>query len=139
MFFHVFRHIHAQDCGGIIKQEPRQCLGQFGLADPGGAKHQEAAYRLVRISNPGPRPAGGIGNRGNSLSLANHRAGQRILHLEQFFPLPLHHLVNRDTGPAADDLGDMPGFNLFFKHCAGGNRILGGGELLFQPGQGSVG
>ena len=109
MFFHIFRHIEADHGAVLIEQERRQCLGQFGLADPGRAQHQERADGLVRISDAGARPAGGIGHRLQRFILADNPASQHLFHGQQFLTLTLQHLVYRDTCPAADHLGDMLG------------------------------
>ena len=115
----------------IVEQEFGERLGQLGLADAGRAEEQEAAERAVGILQPGARAAHRGRHRAHRVGLADHALAERFLHLEQFLALALHHPVDRDAGPAADDAGDILGGDFLAQHRALG-RARGVGELLFE-------
>ena len=53
---HELTHIEPHQGFVFIEQGRRQGLGQFGLADAGGAKEQKRSHRPPRILHPRPRP-----------------------------------------------------------------------------------
>ncbi len=59
------------------------------------------------IRETGAGPSDGVGHGFYSLALADNALVQRILHAQQFFPLPFQHLADRDAGPLGNDLGDL--------------------------------
>ena len=135
VLFHEFAHVDAHHRGIVVEQEPGERLGQFGLANAGGAEEQEAAERSARILEPGTRAAHGLADRVDGLTLADHPLRKDAFHLEQLFALALHHLVDGDTGPAADDTGDVvfrdlfPQQGIFRVRCRFGEFLLEFGYL----------
>ena len=112
MLFHELAHVHADQVVFTVEHEAGQRLAQFGFADARGAKEQEGAGRAVRVAQPRPRAANGIGDGLNRLVLANDALVQLALHLQQLVFFALHHLGDRNAGGAADDLGDFLGADL---------------------------
>ncbi len=137
MLFHIFRHVQTQDGAFIVKQELSQRLGEFGLADAGGADKDERSNGAVGVLQACTSAAYRIGHRFERVVLSDHAGTQVFLHGEELFALTLHHLVDRHTGPAADDRGD--GFfihDLFHQALLffGLGVTLGRSDLAFQFG-----
>ena len=65
--------------------------GRFGSCKPGAGAAHGGRHRLHRIL------------------LADHARADRRFHLEQFLALALHHPLDRNAGPAADDARRCPG------------------------------
>ena len=128
VLFHIFRHIDAQHRAVIVEQKTGKRLGHFGLADTGRPQHQETAHRLVRVGQAGARPAGGIGDSADCLGLADDPLADLGLHAQQLLALAFQHLVDRDTGPAADHRGDLRVRDLFIDKVRFRQRILGSGK-----------
>ena len=63
MAFHELRHIQLDGSIFTAEHEFSQGLGQFGLADTGGAQENERADRALGILQSGAGPAHGIGHR----------------------------------------------------------------------------
>ena len=124
MFFHIFRHIHAQYRAVIIKQKCRQCLGQFSFANTGRPQHQKTAHRLIRVSQSSTRPSGGICNRGNRLLLADDPLANMVFHCQQFVTLTFEHFINWNACPFADDLGNMLAGYRFIHHFSRRHSIF---------------
>ena len=60
VLFHEFRHVDADHRGFVIEQIFGQRLGQFGLADPGGAEEEERPQRAAFVVQPGAGAADGF-------------------------------------------------------------------------------
>ena len=71
MFFHVFRHIDADDVTFIIEEGFCQGLGQFGLADTGRAEEDEGTNRTVRVFDTGTGTDNGIADDADGIVLAD--------------------------------------------------------------------
>ena len=106
-FLHVLGHVDTYHVLLIVEQGLRQCLGQLGLADAGGAQEQEAADRSVRISNTGTRAQDSVRHLLHGLVLADNALMQHVRQAQQLFALALHQLSHRDAGPAGHDAGDF--------------------------------
>ena len=139
VFLHIFGHVDPQHRIIIVKQEFSQSLGKFGLANASRTQHQKTAHGLMRVGKASTGSTNGIGNGRHSLTLANDALADDRLHAKQFLALTFQHLVNRNTGPAADHRCDMRCRDLFINQLGFGNRILGRGKFLLQRREGSVG
>ena len=100
----------------VVEQEAGERLGQLRLADAGRAEEDERADRTVRILQAGPRPANRARHGLNRIALADHPFRQLVFHAQQLVALAFEHLVDRDAGPAGDDMGDVVGRHDFLHH-----------------------
>ena len=91
----------------VVEQEVGQRLGQLGLADAGRPEEHERADRPVRILQAGARPAHRLGHGLHRLALADDALADLVFHAQQLVALALQHLVDRNAGPARDDMGDV--------------------------------
>ena len=71
------------------------------LPTPVGPEEQERADRAVRVGQPGPAAADGVGHRGDRLVLADDPLVQDVLHADELVHLALHEADDRDAGPLA--------------------------------------
>ena len=95
-------------------------MGRLGSCSP-------ARARLTAVRRPRPPPAG------------RPRLGQRVLHAQQLVALTFQHAVDRNTGPARDDLGDVIGRDGLLHHRAVGVLALDRLELFLQPRNDAIG
>ena len=79
MLLHVFGHVDANHRGLVVEQIFGQRLGQFGLADAGGAQEHERAHRAVRILQPGAGTAHRGRHRVHRFGLADHALAEAAL------------------------------------------------------------
>jgi hypothetical protein len=100
----------------VVEQEGRQRLGQLGLADTRRPEEHERADRPVRILQAGARAAHGVETACHRLALADDALGELIFHAQQLVALAFQHLVDRNAGPARDDLRDVLGGHGLFDH-----------------------
>ena len=107
MLLHELAHVDAHQRGVIVEQKGGKRLGELRLADARGAEEQERADGPVRVLQSGARAAHGIGDRLHSFVLADDAVFERGLHVEQLLALAFQHLVDRDAGPAGNDLRDI--------------------------------
>ena len=91
-------------------------LGQLGLADAGGAEEHERADRPVRILQAGAGAAHGLRDGLHRLALADDALGELVFHAQQLVALAFEHLVDRNAGPARDDLRDVVGRHGLLDH-----------------------
>jgi hypothetical protein len=103
----VLAHVHADDGVLIIEEELRQGLGQFGLADAGGAEEDKRADGSPRIFEPGTRPADGVRQGMDGLVLADDPLVEPLFHAEQLLGLGFEHLADGDARPLGHDFGDV--------------------------------
>ena len=138
VFLHEFRHVDAHHRVVIVKKILGHGLGQFGFPNPGWPEEEERPKRAVFIIQARPRPANGIGDSRQRLTLADHAAAKLFFHAQQLFALAFQHLGGGDPCPAFDHFGD-----LFGAHRLGHQRFafagLRLGQLLFQPRNDAVG
>ena len=74
--------------------------------------------RPVRILQTGARAADGVRHRVDRLVLADDALVQPLLHVQQLLDLAFEQSADRNAGPAADDLGDVLGVDLFLEQLA---------------------
>ena len=122
----------------VVEQERRERLGELGLADAGRAEEHERADRPVGVLQPRASAADRGRNRVHRLALADDPPHDFLLHLEELLAFAFEHLVDRDAGPARDDLGDVVGGDRFVDERALA-LFLALGELLFEFGDRAVG
>ncbi|MNI18250.1 hypothetical protein D3C73_716520 [compost metagenome] len=107
VLLHELGHVDPHHGVLGIEQELRQRLAQLCLAHPGGPQEQEGADGAVRIGQPGPGAANGVGDGVHRLFLADHPAVQLIFHPQQLVALPFQHPRHRNTGPARQHVCDL--------------------------------
>src|SRR5215204_6240220 len=107
MALHVLGHVEP-DHGVLVAEEILgERPGELGLADPGGTEEDERAARTVRVLYTREGAADRTRNSFNGLVLPDDTPVQGVLHLQETGGLLLGHLLDRDTGPHGDDLGDL--------------------------------
>ena len=83
MLFHILRHIKADNGILAAKQGLGKSPGQLCFAHTCRSQEQEGTNGPLRILEPGPGPAHGLGNCVHSLLLAYHPLLQQLLHVEK--------------------------------------------------------
>ena len=96
----------------VVKEHLRERLAELRLAHARGPQENERADRTIRILQARPTPTDGVAHRLDRLVLADHPLVQPLLEHEQLRPLRLDQPRHRNSGPGADDLGDLLGTNL---------------------------
>ena len=117
-FLHVLRHIDANHGLLIIEQAFCQRFCKFSLTNAGRSEEQEAADRLLGISEPCTAAADRARYRRNGLVLSNHTLVQTILKIDELLHFALHHLRDRDARPRRNHLGDLVFSDLLFQDGA---------------------
>ena len=105
--FSVFAHIDAQQGFVVVKQKGGERLGQFGLADAGGAQEEEGSDRPPWVFEPAAGPPDRVADGLDRLFLADDTVAQLLFHLEQLDGFGLQQIADGDAGPGADDGGDV--------------------------------
>ena len=82
-------------------------IGRFGSCRPARDAANRARHGLYRIT------------------LADHPLRQLVFHAQQLVALAFEHLVDRDAGPAGDDMGDVVGRDDFLHHRVAAPRNPG--------------
>ena len=139
VLLHVLAHVDAHHGGLVVEQERGERLGQLGLADAGRPQEDERADRPVRVLQAGARTPDRRGDGLDRLALADHALGQRLFHAQQLVALALQHPLDRDAGPARDDLGDVVGRDGLLDHRALGLLAFERLELLLERRDDAVG
>ena len=108
MLLHELGHVDPDEVVFRVEQELGERLAQLGLADAGRAEEQERAVRLASGS-PSPARERRIASATSlhRLVLADDALVELLFHLQQLLALALHHLGDRDAGPARDHFGDL--------------------------------
>src|SRR5690606_5234045 len=104
-----------------------------------GAEEHERADRPVRILQAGACTTDSLGDGLDRFALPYDTAGDLVFHAQELLTLAFQHLVDRDPGPAGDDMRHMLRRNRFLDHAAvarGGLRFL---QLLFKLRDASIG
>ena len=126
MALHIFRHVEAQH---VDAQHFGQALGDFGLADAGGAREQIAADGLFRLAQAGARQLDRRGQRLDGLVLAEHQPLQFRLEVLQHRGVVLRHGLGRNARHGGDgrlDLGhadDLPALVFGHQHLRGAGLV----------------
>ena len=132
IFFHIFRHIDADQIFLVIKQGRCQCLCQLGFADTGRAEEQERTDGTVRVLNACTRTQDGFGDTLDCFILSDDALMQRILQMQQLFALTLHQAGNRNTGPTLNDACNFLICNLITQQSMLAFGFFGTCFFLFQ-------
>jgi hypothetical protein len=104
VLLHVFRHVEARE---LVAEVSRELLGELGLADARRPGEQEAASRLVGLSETG---AGALDRRGDGLDgfgLTEDHAVERVIEPLEPLLVRRRRLLLGDAGDAGDDLLDL--------------------------------
>ncbi len=104
------------------------------LPTPVGSQEDERADRPIAVLQAGARAANGVGDRLDRLVLVDHPLVDLGLHPQEFFAFALQHPRHGDSGPQADDAGDVLFGHLLAQQPLA--RLLSSVvEVLFQLGQ----
>ena len=122
------------------KRNAASALVSSVLPTPVGPEEHERADRPVRVLEPGA----GAAHRGRDgvhrFRLADDALGELVLHAQELLALAFEHLVDRNAGPARDDLRDVVGRHRLLDHVAGlAALLLGLLELLLERRDDAVG
>src|SRR3990170_2034064 len=115
VFFHELRHVCADHCLLIIKQELCERLCEFGFSNTGWSHEYERAKWSVRVLDTGARPAHCICHSRNGLILSDDTASQVFFYTQEFLDLALKHLCHRYACPLRHDLGNIFLVYFFFQ------------------------
>ena len=140
MLLHELRHVDADHRRLVVEQEVGERLGQFGLADAGRAEEHERADRPVRILQAGAGTPHRLRHRLHRFALTDDALRDLVFHPQQLVALSFEHLVDRNTGPARDDMSDVVGRDGLLDHRALAVFLrLCRGQLLLQFGDAAIG
>ena len=103
VLLHELAHVDAHQCLIVIEQKACERFSQFSLADTGWPEEQETAKRAVGVLQASTCTAHRLRDALDRFGLADHTLAENFFHLEQLLTLPFHHLVDRNSGPAADN------------------------------------
>ncbi len=125
----------------VVEQKAGERLGQLGLAHPGRAEEDERADRPVRILQAGTGTANGTRYRLDGIALADDPFRQFVFHPQQLVAFAFQHLVDRDTGPTRNHMGDVVGGDDLLHHRIGVGVLLafGVGKLFLELGDDAIG
>ena len=132
-FLHVFAHVDTNNIVLIVEQRLCKCFCQFCFADTGRTEEQERTQRTVRVLDSGTGPQDCLTDFFDCLILTDDTFVKNFVHVQELFTFAFHQFCNRNTGPSADDTG-----NLFFCDFIPEQRVLAfllffcNGLLFFQ-------
>ena len=142
MPLHVLAHVDADDVVLGVEERLRQRLGEFRLADAGGAEEEEGTDRAARVLDPRTGADHRVGHEPDGFVLADHAPVQDLVQAQQLLALALDQAGDRDAGPLGDDLRDLVVGHLFPQQPARGVgrafRLLLALELRRQVGEDAV-
>ena len=98
-------------------------LASSVLPTPVGPRNRNDPVGPVRVGDPGPGPAHGVGHRLHRGRLPDDAGAELVLHPQQLGGLALHQSAGRDAGPGGDDLGDVVGGHLLLDDHVAGSRL----------------
>ena len=104
---HILTHVDAHDVVLVVKKAGGQRLCQLRLAHACGAEEEERADGAVRVGDAGARAQDRLGDLLDGLILADDPLMQRLVQVQQLFPLAFHELCHRDARPLGHDRGDL--------------------------------
>jgi hypothetical protein len=90
----------------VAEEELGEGLRGLGLADTGRAQEYERTARPLRVLQTGAGAADRLRNRLDRVFLADDALVELFLHAEKLGGLFLGELVDGDTGPQGEHLGD---------------------------------
>ena len=106
MLLHVLAHIELDQCLIVAEQELGEGLGQFGLTHAGGAQEDERTARTLRVLESGTSTTDGLADRLDGVLLTDDPLVEFVLHAQQAGGLLFGELVDGNTGPQREHLGD---------------------------------
>ena len=112
VLLHVLRHVQADHCGFVAEQELGECLCKLCLAYAGWAQEDERTRRTLGVFEPGACAANCLRHSLDGLLLADDSTVQFILHAQQLGGLFLGELINGNSRPERQHLGDCLFVNL---------------------------
>ena len=141
MLLHIFAHIDTDHITLVVKQNLSQRLRQLRLADTGRPQEDKGTDRPAGVFDSRTGTHNCLADSFNSVVLANDPLMQDILQMHQFFAFATAQPGYRNTGPGADDLGDIFLVNLFLQqYVVVGIFIMGlhFGQFFFQRRQTAI-
>jgi len=118
MLFHVLGHIQPDHGALVVKQKLGESARQFGFADSCWSEKNKRPDRPVRIGESRAVAANGIRNALERIFLAHDALTQPLFHLDELPSLAFEQPAYRNSGPFADQRGDIFLVDLFFQHAA---------------------
>ena len=100
-------HVDLDERVVVAEQEVGQRLGQLGLTDTGRAGEDERARRALGVLQARAGAADRLADRLDGVLLADDPLVHLVLHAQQPSGLLLGQLEHGDTGPVAENLGDL--------------------------------
>src|ERR1019366_10005890 len=82
----------------------------------GGPREEERAGGPVGVGDAGPAAPDGVRDRPHRAGLPDQALPEEALHPQQLVRLTLEESARRDTGPGADDVGDVVRTDLLLDH-----------------------
>ena len=107
VLFHVLAHVYADEGILVAEEELSEGLCQLCLADAGGTEEDERGRGTVGVFQARASAAYGPGDGGNCFALADNTLAQLGFHLKELLHFCFLKLGHGDTGPLADDVGDI--------------------------------
>ena len=115
MLLHVFAHVNAHHCVGIVKQEFGEGFGEVRLPHASRPHEEEGAERFARVAESDACTPNRVGYRRYRLVLPDDSFAQPFLHVEQFLRLAFHEAENGNPCPLRHDFGDVLRADVFFE------------------------
>ena len=139
----ILGHVDPDHGVLVVEEELGQRACQLGFAHARRTEKHEAAERAVRVLQPRPCAANGIGDGLNGLVLSHDAQVQPFFHVDELLNLSLHETADRNMRPLADDFGDVLFVNLFLQHAQAlfgcrGEPFFVRANLLLQARQSAV-
>ena len=106
MLFLVLRHVECDQRVFVAEQELGQRLGQLSLANAGWAQEDERAAWALGVLETSTGAADCLADSLDAVFLANDPLMQFIFHPQQFCGLLFRELVDRNTSPDRQHVGD---------------------------------
>src|SRR5260370_157853 len=107
MLFHELRHVEANQRLLRTKEKFREAAGNFGLADAGGTKEEEATDGARGVFQTGAAAANSAGKGGDGLILADDALVQLGLNAQKLLLLVFLDGSHGDAGPPRDHFFDV--------------------------------
>ncbi len=100
------RHVERDHRRVVTEQELGERLGEFGLADAGGAEEDERTGRTLRVLQAGTCATDRPADRLDGVLLADDPLVQFVFHVEETLGLLFGELVDGDARPHRQHVGD---------------------------------
>ena len=123
MLLHVFGHVDAHHRPFVVEKKFGERPRQFGFAHAGWPQKNKRPDRPLRIAQPGPRTADGVGHAFERRVLPNDAQPQPVFHVDELLDFAFEHLRNRNARPLGDDAGNILLIDFFFQHACGAGAL----------------